>query len=145
MQHILKFTYILIISLAFSSCYKEESPLDNLLEIVGDVAQVSSVSAPAEGSAGGTIELTIRCNALNTEIKEFKIYQRIGTTGAYSFTKSENFVPSFSTEERLHVVKIPYTVPSEVGKTFSLQVEAITDNGLVSARRTVAPANIKII
>ena len=145
MKHSLKYIFILTLTLMFSSCYKEESPLTGLVEIVGDVAQVSSVTAPTEGTAGSTIELTIRCDARNTNITEFKFYQRIGTSGAYTLTKSEAFVPNFSTVERLHVIKVPYTVPSEAGKTFSIQVEAITANGLVSARRTSSQASIKIL
>lgn len=144
MKHTSYFTIFFAITLFLSSCYKENNPLDDLLDIQGDVAIVSSVTAPDNVPAGNIIELVIRCNALNTQIKEFKFYQRIGTSGAYTLTKSEPFVASFSETEKLHVVKVPYTVPNEPGKTFSLQVEAITDNDLVSARRTATPTNIKI-
>ncbi|MBK6500526.1 MAG: hypothetical protein IPG00_21215 [Saprospiraceae bacterium] len=95
------------------------------------------MTAPAEGTAGSTIELTIKCSALNTNITEFKFYQRIGTSGAYTLSKSETFVPNFSTLERLHVIKVPYTVPSESVKHSAFRWEAITANGLSFCQENV--------
>lgn len=117
MKHILALTYTFLLAFSFSSCHKETNPLDNLVDIVGDVAQVSSVTSPDNVTAGSTIDLVIRCNALNTTIKEFKFYQRIGTSGSYTLVKTEPFVPNFSTAERLHVITLPYVVPNESGKT----------------------------
>ena len=136
---------LLLLIILLSACHKEYNPTNDLFEIVGDVAQVSSMISPSSSAeANSTLNLTIKAHALNTDIKELKFYQRIGTSGAYSFVRSVPFVPNFSATERVHVVTVPYTVPNEKGKSFSLQVEAVTANNLVSLRRTLSPTNISI-
>lgn len=136
---------LLLLIILLSACHKEYNPTNDLFEIVGDVAQVSSMISPSSSAeANSTLNLTIKAHALNTDIKELKFYQRIGTSGAYSFVRSVPFVPNFSATERVHVVTVPYTVPNEKGKSFSLQVEAVTANNLVSQRRTLSPTNISI-
>jgi hypothetical protein len=136
---------LLLLIILLSACHKEYNPTSDLFEIVGDVAQVSSMVSPSSSAeANSTLNLTIKAHALNTDIKELKFYQRIGTSGAYSFVRSVPFVPNFSATERVHVVTVPYTVPNEKGKSFSLQVEAVTANNLVSQRRTLSPTNISI-
>lgn len=136
---------LLLLVILLSACHKEYNPTNDLFEIVGDVAQVSSMISPSSSAeANSTLNLTIKAHALNTDIKELKFYQRIGTSGAYSFVRSVPFVPNFSATERVHVVTVPYTVPNEKGKSFSLQVEAVTANNLVSQRRTLSPTNISI-
>lgn len=143
MKNLRNISFLLVLFL--SSCHKEYNPTNDLFEIVGDVAQVSSMTSPVSAAdANSTISLTIKAHALNTEIKEWKFYQRIGTSGAYVFSVSVPFTPNFSTAERVHVVTVPYKVPNEKGKSFSLQVEAITANNLVSLRRTLSPTNITI-
>lgn len=130
--------------LAFTGCHKEYEPTEDLFEVVGSVAQVSSLTSPVStATANSTISLVLRCNVLNTEIKEFKFYQRIGSS-PYTATTTVPFVGNFVAAERVHVITVPYTVPNEKGKSFSLQVEAITANGLVSARRTLSPTNVTI-
>lgn len=136
---------LLLLVILLSACHKEYNPTNDLFEIVGDVAQVSSMISPSSSAeANSTLNLTIKAQALNTDIKELKFYQRIGTSGAYNFVRSVPFVPNFSATERVHVVTVPYTVPNEKGKSFSLQVEAVTANNLVSQRRTLSPTNISI-
>jgi hypothetical protein len=142
-----KYIYLLVFCgfcLSLSSCYKENNPNDGNFDIIGDIAQVSSMTAPAAAPANSKIDLVIRLNFLNTNVKEFRFYQRIGTTGTYVATVTVPFAPNFVAAERVHVVTVPYTVPNEKGKTFSLQVEAVTDNNLVSSRRTTSPTNITI-
>lgn len=125
-----------LLSLTVSSCYKEVDPNDDNFEVVGDIAIVSQLLVPSRNAkAGENMELTIRCNARNTDITEFKFYQRFGTSGAYVESHTAAFTPNFVDEERLHVVTVPYPVPNEVGRTFQIQVEAITQNGLASRRR----------
>lgn len=136
---------LLLLVILLSACHKEYNPTNDLFEIVGDVARVSSMVSPSSSAeANSTLNLTIKAQALNTDIKELKFYQRIGTSGAYNFVRSVPFVPNFSATERVHVVTVPYTVPNEKGKSFSLQVEAVTANNLVSLRRTLSPTNISI-
>jgi len=136
---------LLLLVVFLSACHKEYNPTNDLFEIVGDVAQVSALTSPVTSAdANSTVNLTIKAHALNTDIKEFKFYQRIGTSGTYNFVRSVPFVANFSAAERVHVITIPYTVPNEKGKSFSLQVEAITANNLVSLRRTLSPVNITI-
>lgn len=136
---------LLLLVILLSACHKEYNPTSDLFEIVGDVAQVSSMVSPSSSAeANSILNLTIKAHALNTDIKELKFYQRIGTSGAYNFVRSVPFVANFSAAERVHVVTVPYTVPNEKGKSFSLQVEAITANNLVSLRRTLSPTNISI-
>lgn len=125
-----------ISAMFLTSCYKEVDPNDDNFTIVGDIAIVSQLLVPAnKAKAGDMIELTIRCNANNTDIKEFKFFQRFGTTGAFAESITAPFVPNFVQEERLHVVKVMYPVPNDPGKTFQIQVDAITANGLASRRR----------
>jgi hypothetical protein len=136
---------LLLLVILLSACHKEYNPTSDLFEIVGDVAQVSALTSPVStADANSTVNLTIKAHALNTDIKEFKFYQRIGTSGTYNFVRSVPFVANFSAAERVHVITIPYTVPNEKGKSFSLQVEAVTANNLVSLRRTLSPTNISI-
>ena len=136
---------LILLIILLSACHKEYNPTNYLFEIVGDVARVSSMVSPTSSAeANSTLNLTIKAQALNTDIKELKFYQRIGTSGAYNFVRSVPFVPNFSATERVHVVTVPYTVPNEKGKSFSLQVEAVTANNLVSLRRTLSPTNISI-
>jgi hypothetical protein len=136
---------LLLLVVLLSACHKEYNPTSDLFEIVGDVAQVSALTSPVStADANSTVNLTIKAHALNTDIKEFKFYQRIGTSGAYNFVRSVPFVANFSAAERVHVITVPYTVPNEKGKSFSLQVEAVTANNLVSLRRTLSPTNITI-
>jgi hypothetical protein len=138
--------YILLFPIIIlSACHKEYNPTNDLFEIVGDVAQVSALTSPVTAAdANSTVNLTIKAHALNTDIKEFKFYQRIGTSGTYNFVRTVPFVANFSAAERVHVLSIPYTVPNEKGKSFSLQVEAVTANNLVSLRRTLSPVNVSI-
>ena len=136
---------LILLIILLSACHKEYNPTNDLFEIVCDVARVSSMVSPTSSAeANSTLNLTIKAQALNTDIKELKFYQRIGTSGAYNFVRSVPFVPNFSATERVHVVTVPYTVPNEKGKSFSLQVEAVTANNLVSLRRTLSPTNISI-
>ena len=136
---------IYISCLSMIGCYEEYTPTGDLFDIKGHVAQVSAMTAPAStAAANSSINLTIKCHAVDTDIKEFKFYQRIGTSGTYLATVTVPFVANFSEAERVHVVTVPYTVPNEKGKVFSLQVEAVTTNGLVSLRRTLSPTNVTI-
>ncbi|MBK8051805.1 MAG: hypothetical protein IPK35_00640 [Saprospiraceae bacterium] len=145
MKNYINIVCLFVLTLSLASCHKEYEPTGDLFDILGDVAQVSSMVSPVStADANSTINLTIKCHALNTEIKELKFYQRIGTTGTYTFTRSVAFAPNFSEAERVHVLTVPYTVPNEKGKSFSLQVEAVTANNLVSARRTLSPTNVTI-
>lgn len=147
MKYLYNLIFLLIGISLFSGCYKEDNPNDENFTIVGDIAQVSSMTSPVTtAAANSTINLVIRCNVINTEIKEFKFYQRIGTSTStpYTATTTVPFVGNFVAAERVHVITVPYTVPNEKGKSFSLQVEAITANGLVSARRTLSPTNVTI-
>ena len=134
--------------LMFSGCHKEYEPTEDLFDVVGSVAQVSSLTSPVTtAAANSSINLVIKCNVVNTEIKEFKFYQRIGPVTAAPYTAATITVPfvgNFVAEERVHVITVPYTVPNEKGKTFSLEVEAVTANNLVSARRRLSPVNVTI-
>ena len=79
----------LLLIIFLSSCHKEYNPTSDLFEIVGDVAQVSALTSPVSAAdANSTVNLTIKAHALNTDIKEFKFYQRIGTSGTYTFVRS---------------------------------------------------------
>lgn len=137
---------ITLIGLFFSSCYEEYSPIDDLVEIKGDVAQVSSLTSPVTAAkAESVIDLIMRCHAVGSEMESIMIYERVGgTSGPYTFKEEIPFVPNFVAAERLHVVTIPYTVPNEPGKNFSLSVAVKTKNGLVSALRTMTPVNVAI-
>lgn len=144
MNKVLNYISVFALVIAINGCYEEENPLDGLVDIVGDVAQVSLLTSPDNVPAGSTIKLVIKSNVVGTEITQFNFYQRIGTSGAYSATTTSTFDNRFVSAERVFVDTVEYVVPSEPGKTFSLQVEALTANGLTSARRTSSPANIKI-
>jgi hypothetical protein len=147
MKNLINISLLLLILFVVSGCYKEVNPNDENFTIVGDIAQISTLTSPVTtAAANSTINLTIRCNVVNTEIKEFKFYQRIGTSAStpYTATTTVPFVGNFVAAERVHVITVPYTVPNEKGKSFSLQVEAVTANGLVSARRTLTPTNVTI-
>ncbi len=143
-----QYSYLLslaLLCLVLSACYKEKNPNEDNFEIIGSVPQVSelrpSTTAP---TAGSIIELTVKLSYVNTTVKELNFYQRIGSSGAYSFLKTEPFTPNFVAEERVHVVNVPYEVPNEPNKAFSLQVEAVTTDGLASVRRTMTPTNVTI-
>jgi hypothetical protein len=143
-RHIFLMLFALV-SLSLSACYKEKNPNEDNFEIVGSVPQVSELTpSTTTPTAGSTIELTVKLSYVNTTVRELKFYQRIGTSGAYSFLKTEPFTPNFVPAERVHVVKYPYNVPNEPNKAFSLQVEAVTTNDLVSIRRTMTPTNVTI-
>ena len=147
MKNLINISLLLLILFVVSGCYKEVNPNDENFTIVGDIAQISTLTSPVTtAAANSSINLTIRCNVVNTEIKEFKFYQRIGTSAStpYTATTTVPFVGNFVAAERVHVITVPYTVPNEKGKSFSLQVEAVTANGLVSARRTLTPTNVTI-
>lgn len=147
MKNLINISLLLLILFVVSGCYKEVNPNDENFTIVGDIAQISTLTSPVTtAAANSSINLTIRCNVVNTEIKEFKFYQRIGTSAStpYTATTTVPFVGNFVAAERVHVITVPYTVPNEKGKSFSLQVEAVTANGLISARRTLTPTNVTI-
>jgi hypothetical protein len=144
MKNILYIFSILSLTL-LSSCYKEYDPTEDLFTVKGDIAQITTFTAsPTTVDAGAPINLLIKCHSVNTEMKEIKFYQRVGTTGSYLPTTTVAFTPAFSEAERLHVLNLPYIAPNEKGKTISLQMEIVTSNGLVSNRRTVSPTNITI-
>lgn len=128
---------VMCISAMFlTSCYKEVDPNDDNFTVVGNIAIVSQLLVPANtAKAGDMMELTIRCNAKDVQIKEFKFFQRFGTSGSFAESITAPFIPNFVEEERLHVVKVMYPVPNDPGKTFQIQVDAITQNGLASRRR----------
>ncbi|MCS6928190.1 MAG: hypothetical protein NZM43_01715 [Saprospiraceae bacterium] len=147
MKHPIHITISMLAFCAFilNACYKEKNPNEDNFEIVGRVPQVSELTpSTTTPTAGSTIELTVKLSYVKTTVKELKFYQRIGTSGAYSFLKTEPFTPNFVPAERVHVVKYPYNVPNEPNKSFSLQVEAVTTDGLVSVRRTMTPPNVTI-
>ncbi len=147
MKNLINISLLFLAIFVVSGCYKEVNPNDENFTIVGDIAQISTLTSPVTtAAANSSINLTIRCNVVNTEIKEFKFYQRIGTSAStpYTATTTVPFVGNFVAAERVHVISVPYTVPNEKGKSFSLQVEAVTANGLVSARRTLTPTNVTI-
>ncbi len=137
----------LFLSLAIvcSGCYEEVNPNDDNFQTIGNVPLISdllpSTTAP---TAGSTIEMTARMSFVDTEVKELNLFQRIGTTGAYSLLRTIPFVPNFDQAQRVHVIKFPYDVPNEPGKAFSLQLEAVTAEGLISFRRTMSPTNVTI-
>ncbi|MEZ4909434.1 MAG: hypothetical protein R2774_01100 [Saprospiraceae bacterium] len=144
MNKLIKYICYCFIAIGMVGCYEEENPIDGLVDIVGDVAQVSQLISPDNVPAGSTIKLVIKSNVVGTEITQFNFYQRIGTSGSYTATTTSPFDNRFVSEERVFVDTVEYVVPNEAGKTFSLQVEALTANGLTSARRTSSPTNIKI-
>jgi hypothetical protein len=136
----MKFINIILVlcisAMVLTSCYKEVDPNDDNFTVVGNIAIVSQLLVPANrAKARDMMELTIRCNAKDIQIKEFKFFQRFGTSGAFVESHTAPFVSNFVQEERLHVVKVMYPVPNEPGKTFQIQVDAITENGLASRRR----------
>ncbi len=134
-----------LISLSLSACYKEKNPNEDNFDIIGSVPMVSELTpSTTSPTAGSTISLTVKLSFVNTTVKELVFYQRIGTSGAYSFLKTVPFTPNFVPEERVHVVTVPYDVPNEPNKAFSLQVEAVTNDNLVSIRRTMTPTNVTI-
>lgn len=148
MKNLINISLLFLIIFVASGCYKDVNPNDENFTIVGDIAQVSSLTSPVTAAAANSsINLVIKCNVVNTEIKEFKFYQRIGPVTADPYTVATITVPfvgNFVAAERVHVITVPYTVPNEKGKTFSLEVEAVTANNLVSARRRLSPVNVTI-
>lgn len=136
---------IIVASYSLTGCYKENNPNDEHFTIIGDIAQVSSLTAPSNtAQANGEIELTVKLSVRNTTITFLQFYQRLGTSGDYIASLLVPFVEDFSEEERVFIMKVPYPIPDAVGATISIQVEAITANELVSNRVTVSPNNIKI-
>lgn len=138
---------LFIITAVFSltGCYKENNPNDEHFTILGDIAQVSSLTAPSNSAvANSEIELTVKLSVRNTTITSLQFYERLGTSGSYNATLLVPFIENFSEEERVFIMKVPYPIPDAVGKTLSIQVEANTANELVSNRVTVSPNNIKI-
>lgn len=134
----------LVTSLLNIGCYKEVNPNDANLDIIGDVAQISQLLSPVSAApAGSILNLTIRMNFVNTTIKELKFYERFGTSGAYNFVRAIPFVPNFVEAERVHIITVPWTLPMTKGR-YSIQVEAISDKDLTSARRTMTPTVFNI-
>ena len=130
-----KIAYIVLFAIGLSSCYKEYNPNTDLFDVVGDVAYVAALTAnPATVAPSGTTTLTIKCTAYNTDMKEIKIYERIGTTGGFNLKSTIPFTPNFVAAEKLHVVTVPYTAPSNRGAVINIQVEVVTANGLASKR-----------
>ncbi len=143
-RYLFAFFWVLFL-LSTTRCYKEKNPNEDNFDIIGRVPNVSELRpSTTSPTAGSTITLTVRLSFVNTTVKDLVFYQRIGTSGAYSFLKTEPFTPNFVPEERVHVVQVPYVVPNEPNKAFSLQVEAVTTDNLVSARRTMTPTNVTI-
>jgi len=135
---------LMVFTLANIGCYKEVNPNDENFDIIGDVAQISELfSSVAAAPAGSVLNLRIKMNFVNTTIKELKFYERFGTSGAFNFVRSIPFVPNFVEAERVHVITVPWTLPATKGR-YSLQVEAISDKDLASARRTMTPAVFNI-
>ncbi|HMP31395.1 MAG TPA: hypothetical protein PKD85_17465, partial [Saprospiraceae bacterium] len=87
---------VLTVSLLQIGCYKEVNPNDENFEILGDVAQISELfSAVAAAPAGSVLDLRIKMNFVNTNIKELRFYDRFGTSGNYNFVRAIPFVPNF--------------------------------------------------
>ncbi len=145
MKHTFAITILSFAILALSACYKEKNPNDDNFEIIGRVPIVSELTpSTTMPTAGSTITLTVKLSFVDITVKSLVFYQRIGTSGPYSLLKEEPFSPNFVPDQRVHVVTVPYDVPNEPNKAFSLQVEATTTEGLVSARRTMTPTNVTI-
>jgi hypothetical protein len=135
---------IMVFTFANIGCYKEVNPNDENFDIIGDVAQISELFSPvAAAPAGSVLNLVIKMNFVNTTIKELKFYERFGTAGTYTFVRSIPFVPNFVQAERVHVITVPWTLPTTKGR-YSVQVEAINDQDLASARRTMTPTVFNI-
>lgn len=136
---------ILAASYSLTGCYKENNPNDEHFTIIGDIAQVSSLTAPSNSAeANSEIELTVKLSVRNTTITSLQFYERLGTSGDYNASLRVPFVENFSEEERVFIMKVLYPIPDAIGETISIQVEAITANELVSNRVTVSPNNITI-
>lgn len=136
--------FIMFITFSLSSCYKEANPNDGNFDIIGDVAIVSELTSPvAAAAAGSVLNLTIKLSFVNTNVKELKFYDRFGTSGNFNFVRTVPFVPNFDQAQRVHVITVPYTLPATKGR-YSIQVEAVSDNNLVSARRGLTPTVFNI-
>lgn len=132
--------FIVTMGLTNIGCYKEVNPNDENFEIIGNVAQISELFSPVNAApAGSVINLRIKLNYVNTTIKELRFYERFGTSGNHNLVRSIPFVPNFVEAERVHVITVPWTLPATKGR-YSLQVDAVTDQNLVSSRRTITPA-----
>ena len=139
---VLIFSFIILLGL--NGCYKEANPNDGNFDIIGNVAIVSELSSPvAAAAAGSVLNLTIKLSYVNTTVKELKFYERFGTSGAFTFVRTIPFTPNFVQAERVHVITVPYSLPATKGR-YSIQVEAVSDNNLTSARRTLTPSVFNI-
>jgi hypothetical protein len=145
MKNIFKIVLFALITISgLNSCYKEANPNDGNFDIIGDVAIVSELTSPvAAAAAGSVLNLTIKLSFVNTTVKELKFYDRYGTSGTFNFVRSIPFVPNFDQAQRVHVITVPYTLPATKGR-YSIQVEAVSDNNLVSARRSMTPSVFNI-
>jgi hypothetical protein len=135
MKNISKLFFVLAMSISLSSCYEEFNPNDDLFDAQGNTAYVTALTAnPILVDAGQTTTLTLKCYAVGVDMKEVIIYDRIGTTAAYTQKEKIAFKPNFVEAEKLHVVTVPYTAPNTKNATLNIQVEVVTSNNLASRR-----------
>ena len=136
--------YIFIVALfimGFSSCYKAYDPVDDLVDIVGDVAQIATFTGPAKVTHGATFDLTLKVSSAHVEMDSIRIYEKNGS-GGYILTKHIAFTPNFVEAERLHVITIPYTAP-DAPTSISLQANVVTSNGLVSNPKVISKITVE--
>lgn len=136
--------YIFIITICIiglTSCYDTYNPVDDLVDIVGDVAQIATFTGPTKVTHGTTFDLTLKVSSAHVEMDSIRIYEKKGS-GVYILTKHIAFTPNFVEAERLHVITIPYTAP-DVATTISLQANVVTSNGLVSNPKVISKITIE--
>ncbi|WP_044170818.1 hypothetical protein [Flectobacillus major] len=142
--------FMMLLVLAMSSCYKEDSIIEDIITSKGKVAQIAvvwvgttrltttgsaitSVTVAAGSSVNYTIEYTTE-----TPVKEFKVYTAATSTGTQTLLTT---VPAsnakYDAALRNYVVTIPVKASDTKGASVLYFAEIVTENGLASAQKSV--------
>ncbi|MEE9439079.1 MAG: hypothetical protein V3V14_08780 [Saprospiraceae bacterium] len=124
----------LILTVVFSSCYKEESWVDkNVKESLGSVPFIQGLSIDNVPESGMFIEGSVAQIALQywsiDDVKNIEVFATID--GQESLSETHPFIDSYNDELAAQLQMFDYTIPAGTsGMTIDLRVVVNTDRDL---------------